>query len=92
MYEEKTYKPLSPWAYFGYEILFSIPIVGLVLLIVFSFTAKNVNLKNFARSFFCGLALVIILIFIIFALSGAGIIGGKLAVFVGNILKNIKIL
>lgn len=31
------YKPLSPWAYFGYNILFSIPVIGFILLIVFSF-------------------------------------------------------
>lgn len=29
------WKPISMWGYFGYEILFSIPLIGLILLIVF---------------------------------------------------------
>ncbi len=48
----EEYKPLGMWAYFGYEILFSIPIVGFIFLLVFSFGAtKNINLRNFARSY-----------------------------------------
>lgn len=31
----ESYKPISMWGYFGYEILFSIPVIGLILLIVF---------------------------------------------------------
>lgn len=50
----EEYRPLSPWAYFGYSLLFSIPFVGLILLIVFSFMGGNVNRRNFARSFFIG--------------------------------------
>lgn len=29
------YKPISMWGYFGYEILFSIPFIGFILLLVF---------------------------------------------------------
>ncbi len=46
-------RPLSPWAYFGYSLLFAIPVVGLVLLIVFSFSRANYNRRSFARSYFC---------------------------------------
>ena len=49
----KEYEPISMCGYFGYEILFSIPVIGLICLIVFSIGAKNVNKKNFARSYFC---------------------------------------
>ena len=28
------YRPLSPWAYFGYNILFAIPIIGWIFLII----------------------------------------------------------
>ncbi len=38
---EERFRPLSPWAYFGYGLLFAIPIVGLVLLIVFSLSEQN---------------------------------------------------
>jgi len=69
------YKPLSPWAYFGYNLLFAIPLVGFILLIVFAFSDENINRKNYARSFFCsmlvGLILAIIIIAIIVALGVA---------------------
>ncbi len=60
------YRPISMWGYFGYELLFSIPFVGLILLLVFSFGGtRNVNLRNFARSYFCFLILMAILITIL---------------------------
>jgi uncharacterized integral membrane protein len=59
------------WGYFGYEILFSIPCVGLILLLVFAFGGtRNVNLKNFARSYFCYLILAAILVLIVIVLGG----------------------
>ena len=65
-------RPLGPWAYFGYGLLFSIPVIGFILLIVFSFAGKNVNRKNFARSYWCWLilALALILILVIVLLTG----------------------
>ena len=33
----EEYQPISMWGYFGYELLFSIPLVGFILLLVFSF-------------------------------------------------------
>lgn len=60
------------WGYFGYEILFSIPIVGFILLLVFSFGGtKNVNLRNFARSYFCLLILVVIFAIMVAIIGGA---------------------
>lgn len=48
------YKPIGMWGYLGYEILFAIPCIGFILLLVFSFGGtKNVNVRNFARSYFC---------------------------------------
>lgn len=74
------YRPISMWGYFGYQILFSIPLVGLICLIVFAITAENVNLKNFARSYFCFLILMTIIFEILMAI-GAG------AALTGNMLK-----
>ena len=66
------YRPISMWGYFGYEILFSIPIVGFILLLVFSFGGtKNVNLRNFARSYFCLLILVVIFAIVVAIIGGA---------------------
>ena len=54
----QQYRPLSPWTYFGLSILFSIPLVGFVFLIVFSFMNSNINRRNFARSYWCALIIV----------------------------------
>jgi hypothetical protein len=65
------YKPISMWGYFGYELLFSIPCVGFILLIVFSVGGtKNINLRNFARSYFCFLIVLAVLAIIITAIAG----------------------
>lgn len=60
------YTPISMWGYFGYELLFSIPLVGFILLLVFSFGGtKNKNLKNFARSYFCFTIVILILVLLL---------------------------
>lgn len=79
----EEYRPISMWGYFGYELLFSIPCVGFILLLVFSFGAtKNVNLKNFARSYFCFflvvLAVYIILMLVIGAAGAAGAFSSRM--------------
>ena len=66
------YKPISMWGYFGYQILFSITIIGFILLLVFSFGGtQNKNLKNYARSYFCFMILAIILVAIIVAVTAS---------------------
>ena len=66
-----NYKPLSAWSYFGYQLLFSIPLVGFILLIVFSFSNDNINRRNFARSYFCSY-LILAVIFAILLVLGLG--------------------
>lgn len=56
------YQPLSPWAFFGLTILFSIPVVGFIFLIIFSFSDSNLCRRNFARSYWCALLVAIILV------------------------------
>ncbi len=68
------YRPLSPWAYFGYNILFAIPLIGWIFLIIFAFDNSNINRKNYARSFFV-VYLLIIIIVVIFAAVGFGTFG-----------------
>lgn len=66
------YKPLGMWAYFGYDILFAIPLVGLIVLIIFACSASNVNLRNYARSKFC-LFIIIFLLVLLFMAMGGGL-------------------
>ena len=58
------FKPMGAWAYFGYSILFAIPIIGYICLIIFSFNSSNINRRSFARSFFCGMLVFICLLII----------------------------
>lgn len=64
-----NYKPISPWGYLGYSILFAIPILGLILLIVFSFSDANINRRNYARSIWCALLVGIIITIILVILA-----------------------
>lgn len=69
----EDYTPISMWGYFGYELLFSIPCIGFILLLVFSFGGtRNVNLKNFARSYFCFMIIVLVLVGILMLTGAAG--------------------
>ena len=62
----EEYRPISMWGYFGYELLFSIPCVGFILLLVFAFGGtSNVNVRNFARSYFCFVLIMLILLVIL---------------------------
>lgn len=65
-------KPLSPWAYFSYSILFNIPVIGFILLIVFSLDSSNINRRNYARSYWCWLVIFIVLV-VVLIISGFSI-------------------
>lgn len=70
----EEYKPIGMWGYFGYEILFAIPCVGFIVLLVFAFGGtRNINLRNFARSYFCFLIILVALALIIAAVFGIGL-------------------
>lgn len=71
----EQYRPLSPWAYFGLSLLFSVPIVGFVFLIIFSFKRSNIHRRNFARSYWCALlvavAIALLAVILVLALGGS---------------------
>ncbi len=73
------FKPMGAWGYFGHSLLFSIPLVGLILLIVFATGGtKNINKRNYARSYFCSLlivaviAIVAVVLFLVFGVAATG--------------------
>ena len=72
----KDYTPISMWGYFGYQLLFAIPLIGQILILIFAFGGtKNINLRNYARSTFCLFIIIIsaiVLISLIMALLFAG--------------------
>lgn len=65
----EAYKPLSPWQYFGLEILYALPLIGWIFLICHAIGSKNLNKRNFARSFFC-IYLIAIVLCVVLRLMG----------------------
>ena len=70
----EPFRPMSAWAYVGYSILFIIPVVGLILMIVFSLDDNHINRRNYARSYFCWLVLMLIGIVVAIATGSLNII------------------
>lgn len=74
----RQYKPIGAWGYVGYNLLFSIPFIGFILVIIFAVGgSENINVRNYARSFLCVLLLAVILA--ILALLIVIIAGGSFA-------------
>ena len=63
-------QPLSPWKYFLLNILYAIPLIGLIFMICHAIGSQNINKRNYARSFFC-ILIVVLVIFAVFYFSGA---------------------
>ena len=78
-------RPISPWRYFGLSIVYAIPVIGFIVLIVNSLSKNNnVNVRNFSRSFFCALILVLIVAGILAAIGLAGDGIDKIKQLIGN--------
>ena len=54
-------RPISAWGYVGYSILFCLPLIGIILIIVFSLSESNINRRNYARSYLCWLLIGVII-------------------------------
>ena len=81
----ERFRPLSPWAYFGYSLLFSIPVIGLVCLIIFALSDNNINRRSFARSFFCGLVIVLIAAVVLAVMGVVPAIWSKFTGLIGTL-------
>lgn len=69
------YRPLSAWGYVGYNLLFGLPIAGLIFVIIFALDNNYIARRNYARSVLCwmliGIVLSIILV-VLFTVLGVG--------------------
>lgn len=65
----EAYRPLSPWAYFGLGILYALPVLGWIFLIIHAIGSRNLNRRNYARSYFCVYLLAIILTVVLAAMG-----------------------
>ena len=67
----KEFKPLGAWKYFGYSLLFSLPLAGFVLAIVFAVDNDNIHRRNFARAtlIIWGISIVISILIFLFSIT-----------------------
>ena len=59
------FRVLSPWAYFGLQLLYGIPVVGFIFLLIHTFSSANLNRRSFARSYWCALILVAVVAIVV---------------------------
>lgn len=59
------YAPVSTGTFFWHRVLYGIPVIGWICCLVFSFTQKNVNKRNFARATLIGLIISLVITCII---------------------------
>ncbi len=71
---DPRFAPLSPWAYFGLSLLFSVPIVGFVFLIIFSASSANINRRSFARSYWIIFVIELIICAVVVILAAVGVL------------------
>ncbi len=76
----EEYRPMGAWAYTGLKLLFAIPVIGLVFLIIFTFKSSNLSRRSFARSYWCDLVLlaVVVLVFVVIAAVLMAVTGASL--------------
>ena len=60
------FRPLGAWTYFLLTILYNIPVIGFIMMIIHATDHSNINRRNFARSYLCGL-LVAVILYILFS-------------------------
>ena len=69
--ENPAHRPISAWAYFGYSILFAIPVVGLIVNIILCLSDDNINLRNYARSYWCFFVVFIVVAMFVAIIAAA---------------------
>ena len=65
----EKYKPMGAWGYWGWSFLFSIPLIGFIILIATAIGSTNINRRSYARSYFCGFFIAVLVVAGIVALA-----------------------
>lgn len=85
------FKPISSWGYVGYSILYSIPVLGFIIWLCNALGAKNKNVKNYARSYFC-MFLLAIIVTVVLVIAVAVIMGLGYGSYLEEALKQLQTL
>ena len=64
-------KVISTGLYIGLMILFAVPVIGFIACIIMAFTAKNKNIKNYARATLIWMIIAFVLLAILIAIVSA---------------------
>ena len=70
----KEFKPIGAWGYFGLALLYAVPVVGFIFLLIHTFSKGNINRRNFARSYWCWVILLLFLAALMLGLAYAGVL------------------
>lgn len=76
----EDYKPVTVGQYVGYTFLFSLPIIGFIMVLVTAFGSdKSISLRNYAKSYLVWFVISIVLVFVMLFFIGmfAAIIGSS---------------
>lgn len=81
------YRPLSTLSYMGYALLFSIPLLGLIPLVLFSLDGSHINRRNFARAWLCFVLIGLLLLGILSMLVAQtlSVHGARLSAFLRTV-------
>ena len=67
---------MGAWSYFGLSILYCIPLVGFIFLICHACMMSHENRCHYARSYFCILVVMLILVALVAAVFGIALLMG----------------
>lgn len=67
----EDYKPVTVWQYIGYSLLFSLPVIGIIMVLVTAFGSdKSISLRNYAKSYLVSLLIGLVLGFVMLFFVG----------------------
>ena len=74
----KKYRPMGAWGYFWHSILYSIPVIGWIILICNAVSDKNICRRSYARTYFLSFLIAIVICSIGAILVVAGILSADM--------------
>ena len=74
----KKYRPMGAWGYFWHSILYSIPVIGWIILICNAVSDKNICRRSYARTYFLSFLIAIVICAIGAILVVAGILSADM--------------
>ena len=70
----EKYRPIGAWKIFGLSILYAIPLIGQIFMIIHALSDNNINRRCYARSYFCILAIALVISGILIGMGSLGAI------------------